>query len=288
MCSIKEVEVLVRANRIERLVLIVILLIVGIFMVFPMVWMLLSSLKTTEEVLGTTMTFLPGDPQWSNFSGALEMAPFLRYLWNSFSTATVIVLMQLFLSCLLAYALTQMEFKGRNTIFMVVLSTYMLPAATTYIPSYVIISKMGLMDSLVGIVVSNMVNVFTIFLLRQNFLNVPKELIEAARADGSSEWTILWRIVVPMSKNALINASIISFIGNFNNYLWPSLITNSEENYLISVGLNRFFNSQGAFGDTFPLIMAATVISVLPLMLMYFLLQKYFIGTVSSSSGVKG
>ncbi|PMC34582.1 ABC transporter permease [Bacillus sp. UMB0899] len=279
---------MVRANRIERLVLIVILLIVGIFMVFPMVWMLLSSLKTTEEVLGTTMTFLPGDPQWSNFSGALEMAPFLRYLWNSFSTATVIVLMQLFLSCLLAYALTQMEFKGRNTIFMVVLSTYMLPAATTYIPSYVIISKMGLMDSLVGIVVSNMVNVFTIFLLRQNFLNVPKELIEAARADGSSEWTILWRIVVPMSKNALINASIISFIGNFNNYLWPSLITNSEENYLISVGLNRFFNSQGAFGDTFPLIMAATVISVLPLMLMYFLLQKYFIGTVSSSSGVKG
>lgn len=279
---------MVKANRMERLILFLILLVIGIFMVYPMVWMLLSSLKTTEEVLGSTMTFLPSDPQWSNFSGALEMAPFLTYIWNSFSTATVIVLVQLFLSSLLAYALTQMEFRGRNTLFMIILSTYMLPAAATYVPSYVIISRMGLMDSLAGIVVSNLVNVFTIFLLRQSFLKVPTELIEAARADGASEWTILWKIVVPMSRNSLINASILSFIGNFNNYLWPSLITNSDENYLISVGLNRFFNSQGAFGDIFPLIMAATVISVLPLMLIYFLLQKYFIGTISSSSGVKG
>jgi multiple sugar transport system permease protein len=279
---------MLKANRIERWTLFLILLVIGIFMIYPMVWMLLSSLKTTEEVLGSGMTFLPSDPQWLNFSGALELAPFLTYIWNSFSTATIIVLVQLFLSSLLAYALTQMEFKGRNTLFMVILSTYMLPAAATYVPSYVIVSRMGLMDSLAGIVVSNLVNVFTIFLLRQNFLKIPKELIEAARADGSSEWTILWKIVVPMSRNAIINASILSFIGNFNNYLWPSLITNSEENYLISVGLNRFLNSQGAFGDTFPLIMAATVISVIPLLLIYFLLQKYFIGAISSSSGVKG
>ncbi|MGG0719363.1 carbohydrate ABC transporter permease [Robertmurraya massiliosenegalensis] len=279
---------MLKANRFEKLSLFLILLVIGLFMVYPMVWMLLSSLKTTEEVLGSTMTILPSNPQWSNFSGALEMAPFLRYIWNSFSTAFVIVLMQLFLSSLLAYSLTQMEFKGRNSLFMVILCTYMLPAAATYVPSYVIISRLGLMDSLSGIVVSNLVNVFTIFLLRQNFLKVPRELIEAARADGSSEWTILWKVVVPMSKNAIINASILSFIGNFNNYLWPSLITNSQENYLISVGLNRFFNSQGAFGDTFPLIMAATVISVLPLLLVYFLLQKFFIGAVSSSSGVKG
>lgn len=279
---------MLKANRFEKLSLFLILLVIGLFMVYPMVWMLLSSLKTTEEVLGSTMTFLPSNPQWLNFAGALEMAPFLRYIWNSFSTAFIIVLMQLFLSSLLAYSLTQMEFKGRNSLFMVILCTYMLPAAATYVPSYVIISRLGLMDSLSGIVVSNLVNVFTIFLLRQNFLKVPQELIEAARADGSSDWTILWRIVVPMSKNAIINASILSFIGNFNNYLWPSLITNSQENYLISVGLNRFFNSQGAFRDTFPLIMAATVISVLPLLLVYFLLQKYFIGAVSSSAGVKG
>ena len=279
---------LAKANRRERLILFLILAVVGIFMVFPMVWMLLSSLKTTDEVLSSALTLLPSDPQWSNFSGALEMAPFLNYMWNSFSTATIIVVVQLFLSSLMAYALTQMEFKGRNILFMIVLSTYMLPAATTYVPSYIIISKMGLMDSLSGIVVSNLVNVFTIFLLRQSFLKVPKELIEAARADGASEWTILWKVVVPTSKNTLVNASLISFIGNFNNYLWPSLITNSQENYLISVGLNRFFSSQGAFGETFPLIMAATVISVFPLIIIYFILQKYFIGAITSSEGVKG
>ncbi len=277
-----------KREKIEKLILFLILLAIGLFMVFPMVWMMLSSLKTTEEILGGSLTLLPSDPQWSNFPKALEMAPFLRFVWNSFFTASVIVIVQLFLSSLLAYALTQMEFKGRNTLFMIVLSTYMLPAAATYVPSYVIISRLGLMDSLAGIIVSNLANVFTIFLLRQNFLKVPKELIEAARADGASEWTILWKIVAPMSKNALINASILSFVLNFNNYLWPSLITNSEENYLISVGLNRFFNTQGAFEQTFPLIMAATVISVLPLLIIYFVLQKYFISAVSSSSGLKG
>lgn len=277
-----------KREKVEKLILFLILLAIGLFMVFPMVWMMLSSLKTTEEILGGSLTLLPSDPQWSNFPKALEMAPFLRFVWNSFFTASVIVIVQLFLSSLLAYALTQMEFKGRNTLFMIVLSTYMLPAAATYVPSYVIISRLGLMDSLAGIIVSNLANVFTIFLLRQNFLKVPKELIEAARADGASEWTILWKIVAPMSKNALINASILSFVLNFNNYLWPSLITNSEENYLISVGLNRFFNTQGAFEQTFPLIMAATVISVLPLLIIYFVLQKYFISAVSSSSGLKG
>lgn len=277
-----------KATRSERIILFLILAFIGVFMVFPMIWMFLSSLKTTEEVLGSTMTFLPSDPQWSNFSGALELAPFLRYIWNSFSTATVIVLAQLFLSSLLAYALTQMEFRGRNVLFMIILATYMLPAATTYVPSYIIISRMGLMDSLAGVVVSNIVDVFSLFLLRQGFLKVPGELIEAARADGASEWRILWRIVVPTSKNTLINAALISFIGHFNNYLWPSLITNSQENFLISVGLNRFFNSQGAFGQTFPLIMAATVISILPLIIVYFLLQKYFIGAISSSEGIKG
>lgn len=186
--------------KLEKWLLFSILLIIGLFMVYPMVWMIFSSLKTTEEVLGSSMALLPHDPQWDNFPRALEKAPFLRYIWNSFFTATFIVLVQLFLFSLLAYALAHMEFKGRNTLFMIVLSTYMLPAAATYVPSYVIVARMGLMDSLAGIIVSNLANVFTIFLFRQNFLKVPKELIEAARADGASEWRILWKVVAPLSK----------------------------------------------------------------------------------------
>lgn len=274
-------------NRSERLILFTVLLIVSLFMIYPMVWMLFNSIKPTNEVLSGSMNLLTNNPQWQNYSNALKLAPFFKYLGNSLFTSITIVLFQLFLSCLLAYALTQLTFKGRQTIFMIILGTYMLPSAATYVPSYVLISKMGLMNTLSGIIVSNLANAFMVFLLRQSFLKVPHEIIEASRADGASEWRILWEIIVPMSRNALLNAAIISFITNFNSYLWPSLITNDENKYLISVGLNKFSSSQGAFGETFPLIMAATVISVFPLIIVYFILQKYFIGAVQSSS-VKG
>lgn len=274
-------------NRGERLTLFMILLVVSLIMVYPMIWMLFNSLKPTAEVLNGSMKLWTNNPQWKNFTNALKMAPFFKFLWNSLFTSVVIVAFQLFLSSLLAYALTQLKFKGRQTIFMIILCTYMLPSAATYVPSYVLLSKMNLMNSLTGLIVSNLANAFMVFLLRQSFLKVPQEIIEAARADGASEWRILWRIVVPMARNTLLNAAIISFITNFNSYLWPSLIINDENKYLISVGLNKFSSSQGAFGETFPLIMAATVISVFPLIIVYFVLQNYFIGAVRSSS-VKG
>lgn len=274
-------------NRNERIVLFVILMIVSLFMIYPMIWMLFNSIKPTNEVLSGSMNLLTANPQWENYSNALKLAPFFKYLWNSLFTSVLIVLFQIFLSSLLAYAITQLEFKGRQTIFVIILGTYMLPSAATYVPSYVLLSKMGLMNSLSGLIVSNLANAFMVFLLRQSFLKVPHEIIEASRADGASEWRILWQIVVPMARNSLLNAAIISFINNFNSYLWPSLIINDKSKYLISVGLNKFSSSQGAFGETFPLIMAATVISVFPLIIVYFILQKYFIGAVQSSS-VKG
>lgn len=274
-------------NRNERIVLFVILMIVSLFMIYPMIWMLFNSIKPTNEVLSGSMNLLTANPQWENYSNALKLAPFFKYLWNSLFTSVLIVLFQIFLSSLLAYAITQLEFKGRQTIFVIILGTYMLPSAATYVPSYVLLSKMGLMNSLSGLIVSNLANGFMVFLLRQSFLKVPHEIIEASRADGASEWRILWQIVVPMARNSLLNAAIISFISNFNSYLWPSLIINDKSKYLISVGLNKFSSSQGAFGETFPLIMAATVISVFPLIIVYFILQKYFIGAVQSSS-VKG
>jgi multiple sugar transport system permease protein len=274
-------------NRNERIVLFVILMIVSLFMIYPMIWMLFNSIKPTNEVLSGSMNLLTANPQWENYSNALKLAPFFKYLWNSLFTSVLIVLFQIFLSSLLAYAITQLEFKGRQTIFVIILGTYMLPSAATYVPSYVLLSKMGLMNSLSGLIVSNLANAFMVFLLRQSFLKVPHEIIEASRADGASEWRILWQIVVPMARNSLLNAAIISFISNFNSYLWPSLIINDKSKYLISVGLNKFSSSQGAFGETFPLIMAATVISVFPLIIVYFILQKYFIGAVQSSS-VKG
>ena len=163
----------------------------------------------------------------------------------------------------------------------------MLPAATTYVPSYVIIAKMGLIDTLTGIIISNAVAVFTIYMLYNTFKEVPKELIEAAEMDGASDKDILLKVILPISKSTILTSALIQFVTMYNNYMWPSLITNSKSKYLISVGLNKFFTSQGNFGENLPLLMAGNTISVLPLLILFVVLQKWFIKGISDS-GIKG
>lgn len=264
-----------------------ILIILSVVMVLPLIWMFLSSLKTTEEIFAVPLEWLPKIPQWGNFSGALELAPFGLYIFNSTMTALLIVIFQIILSSMLAYALTQLEFKGKNLLFNSILMTYMLPAAATYVPSYVIVAKLGLLDTLTGIVISNIASVFCVFLLRQAFMQVPKELIEAARLDGASDVSILLKVMMPMSKSSIFTVGLISFVQMYNNYLWPSLIVKSQEKYLITVGLNQFFTSQGTFASQWPKIMAANVLAVIPLLLLFVILQKWFIKGIGDS-GLKG
>lgn len=256
-------------------------------MVFPLIWMFLSALKSPEEIFAIPLKWFPEIAQWGNFAKALELAPFGLYIYNSTVTALVIVILQLVLSSMIAYALTQLQFKGRALLFNLILITYMLPPAATYVPSYVIVAKMGLLDTLTGIVISNIASVFCIFLLRQAFMQVPKELIEAARADGASDFTILRKVMIPMSKSTIFTVGLISFVEMYNNYLWPSLIVKSEENYLITVGLNKLFMSEGAFASKWPLIMGANVLAVIPLLILFVILHKWFIKGIGDT-GLKG
>lgn len=265
----------------------ILLTVFSIVMVFPLIWMFLSSFKTTEEIFAVPLQWLPKTLQWENFAGALELAPFGLYIFNSTVTALCIVFFQIILSSMLAYALTQLEFKGKQLLFNSILLTYMLPAAATYVPSYVIVAKLGLLDTLTGIIISNIASVFCIFLIRQAFMQIPKEVIEAARADGANDMTILWKIMMPMSKSSIFTVALISFVQMYNNYLWPSLIVKSQEKYLITVGLNQFFTSQGIFASQWPNIMAANVLAVLPLIILFIILQKWFIKGISDN-GVKG
>lgn len=264
-----------------------ILIILSLIMVFPLIWMILSSLKTTEEIFSVPLTLFPETLQWSNFTGALELAPFWLYMFNSAFTSVCIVVLQVILSSMIAYALTQLKFRGKSLLFNSILITYMLPAAATYVPSYILLSKMGLLDSLTGIIVSNVASVFTIFLLRQAFLQVPKEMIEAARSEGGNDFTVLTKVMIPMCKSTIFIASLIGFVSMYNNYLWPSLLVKSQEKYLITVGLNQFFTNVGSFADTWPLIMAANVLTVLPLLLLFVLLNKWFIKGIGDN-GLKG
>ncbi|MBS5776206.1 MAG: carbohydrate ABC transporter permease [Finegoldia magna] len=274
-------------NKIKKIINLLLLAFVSILAFFPLLWMATNSFKTANKIIQQPLNLFPEVLDFRNFIGALEKAPFDLYIINSIITAFAIVVLQLLLGILMGYGLSKFDFKGKKILFGSILLTYMLPAAATYVPSYVILAKMNLIDTIPGIIISNVASVFTIYMVYQTFSSVPKEMIEAAEMDGANNWQILWKVMVPLSKSTILTTALIQFVIMYNNYMWPSLITNSKKNYLISVGLNIFFNSKGNFTQNLPMLMAANTISVLPLLILFLILKKWFIEGISDS-GIKG
>lgn len=274
-------------NKIKKIINLLLLAFVSILAFFPLLWMATNSFKTANKIIQQPLNLFPEVLDFRNFIGALEKAPFDLYIINSIITAFAIVVLQLLLGILMGYGLSKFDFKGKKILFGSILLTYMLPAAATYVPSYVILAKMNLIDTIPGIIISNVASVFTIYMVYQTFSSVPKEMIEAAEMDGANNWQILWKVMVPLSKSTILTTVLIQFVVMYNNYMWPSLITNSKKNYLISVGLNIFFNSKGNFTQNLPMLMAANTISVLPLLILFLILKKWFIEGISDS-GIKG
>lgn len=260
---------------------------VSIFTAFPFIWMFLSALKSKEEIMNV-MTFLPAQPQWENFAEILFDSPILSYIGNSLCVSLIVIVLQIVTGAMLTYAMVFLEFKGRNILFAVVMGTYMLPVAATYIPSYIILSKWNLLNTTTGLVISSCVSIFGIFLLRQAFMQVPKGLVEAARMDGASHFRILWEIICPMTKSAFITFGLMSFISTYNNYMWPSLITNDSTKFLVSQGLRSFFIEGGAYGTKWNLVMAASAVIVIPLLILFAFTQKWFINGIGGDTGMKG
>lgn len=274
-------------NKIKKIINLLLLAFVSILAFFPLLWMATNSFKTANKIIQQPLNLFPEVLDFRNFIGALEKAPFDLYIINSIITAFAIVVLQLLLGILMGYGLSKFDFKGKKILFGSILLTYMLPAAATYVPSYVILAKMNLIDTIPGIIISNVASVLTIYMVYQTFSSVPKEMIEAAEMDGANNWQILWKVMVPLSKSTILTTALIQFVVMYNNYMWPSLITNSKKNYLISVGLNIFFNSKGNFTQNLPMLMAANTISVLPLLILFLILKKWFIEGISDS-GIKG
>ena len=269
-----------------RVVLYTLLTLVTVAMAFPFLWMMSSALKTKDEVMNS-FSLIPREWIWYNFVEAFHGAPFGTYIWNSLFTAICIVAIQIVNSAMIGYSLTQLRFKGRGLMFAVIMGTNMLPAAATYVPSYIILAKMGLLNSYGGLIISNCVYMFGIFLVRQAFLQVNRSLVEASWVEGSSHWHTLWHVLVPITKSSFVTLGLLSFVANYNNYMWPSLITTRPQYYLISQGLRLYFIEGGAYGIKWPQIMAASTFTVLPLMLLFFVTQHWFIQGLSDS-GVKG
>lgn len=262
--------------------------IISMMMVFPFFWMFTSALKTQDEIRSFPPNIIPETAQWGNFVEAWQAAPFDMYIFNSFFTASAIVALHVITTAFFAYAITQLNFRFKKVLFGIVMATYMLPVPVTYVPSYIILSRLGWLDSYQGIIASNAVSVFAIFLARQAFLQVPSELVDAAKVDGASHWTILWKVFFPLTRPIFITFGLINFVLMYNNYLWPLLIIRSRELYLITIGLRQFFIEQGAYGVNWPLIMAASTIVVVPLLVLFFVTQKWFVKGVGGSSGIKG
>ena len=265
----------------------IVLLIFCIFTVFPFVWMVLSALKTKAEIMDVS-AFFPKEFQWHNFYEVVFESPLLKYVGNSLFVSAATLLIQIVTGAMIAYAIVFMKFRGKKFLFAVIMGTYMLPTAATYIPSYIILADWGLLNTYTGLIISGCVSIFGIFLLRQAFMQVPSGLIEAARIDGANHWQILWRVVCPMTKSSFITFGLMSFITCYNNYMWPSLITDSDEKMLVSQGLRKFFIEGGAYGTEWPLVMAGSAVIVLPLLILFAFTQKWFINGIGGDTGMKG
>jgi multiple sugar transport system permease protein len=260
---------------------------VSFIIAFPFLWMLTNSIKTQDEIWAVPPQALPAAPQWINYADALADGIFFRYMGNSIYTSTLLTVIVLLNSAMFAYAITHIRFRGRNFLFALVMVTYIMPPASTYVPAYIILARLNLIDSHWGYVISSAASIFNIFYFRQIFMQIPASVLEAARIDGANHWSILWRIVAPMTIPAFATLGILSFIGSYNSYLWPSLVIKSQSKYLVSMGLRAFFSNQGAYGMKWGAIMAACCVVILPLLVIFAFGERWIERAITSDSAVK-
>lgn len=273
-------------NRLKEGLRHILLILLSIVMGFPFLWMVMGAFKSNYEIWNEPWKLIPSRFDLSIFHETITQSPFVLYIFNSVYTASVSTILVLVNSAMFAYAVTKMKFKGADLLFWFVIGIYMLPVAVTYVPSYIILSRMGLLDSHIGLIISWTANVFGVFYLRQNFMKLNDSLIDAARIDGSNEWEILWKIVFPNTSSHFATLAILTFIGNYNSYMWPSLVMKSKEKTLIANGLIQFFFQEGGYGMNWAKVMVGSTITILPLAVGFIILQKWFIASIKDT-GVK-
>lgn len=261
-----------------------ILTISSLIMVLPFLWMISTSIKPPNEVMRMPPVWIPTEIRWDNYVRALEMAPFGRYFLNSVIVTVVCTVGELVTSILAAFAFSRLAFFGRDVLFSVLLGTMMVPGEMLIIPNFVTLSELGWIDRYQALIVPWVAGVFAIFLLRQYFLGIPGELYYSAKIDGSGDWNFLWHIMVPLAKPAIITVALLKAINSWNALLWPLIVTNSRELRTLPVGLTSFTTEAGTLYELF---MAASTLTIAPMVLLYFFLQSYIIEGISRS-GIKG
>jgi putative chitobiose transport system permease protein len=287
--AISAPSVLVRTRRPRRLVRngmwYLVMSALAVITVFPFAWMLLTSIKGPGDVLTSVPPqFLPTDPTMANYVKVWDSLPIPSFFLNSLTVAVAVGLLNVLIASLAAYPLAKMRFRGREAIFYALLATLIVPAQLTYIPSFILaVNVFHYYDTLAALIFPNLVSAFNIFLLRQAFRGVPNDLIDAARVDGAGEWRIWWQILLPIVRPSLAAVAIFTFVTSWNDFLWPSLMLHTPSGMTLPVGLAAL---QGFFSSDFRSIAAGVTMTVLPILLFFVAVQRYFVRGLAGA--VKG
>jgi multiple sugar transport system permease protein len=260
----------------------VLLTVLGLIMTLPFVWMVLTGLKPLSEV--ASESWLPSEFQWSNFKEVFSVIPFFQFYWNSLFVAAWVTFLQVVTSAMAAYAFSRLQWPGRDKLFLLYLSTLMLPGLVVVITNYQIMIHLGLVDTFIGLILPSAFSAFGTFLLRQFMLTIPTSLDEAAEIDGASKWRIFIDVILPLSRPGIIALTIFTFVGNYQSFFWPLVMMRHQDKYTLPVGL-LFFDSE--VGQSTHLLMAAVTMSVLPMIILFMFLQRFLISGIQMG-GVKG
>jgi multiple sugar transport system permease protein len=255
-------------------------LLVALIVLAPIIWMVLTALKPQSDVISWPPDLIPTHWEWGNFAAVERAGPFLRWYFNSLFIAFVTVAGNLVFGVPAAYAFARMKFRGRNLLFIVVLSSMMIPGEVVLIPLFVLLSKFGWVNTYRALTVPFLANAFIIFLLKQFFETIPIELEESAVIDGCGSWRILWHVVVPLSRPALAVSAFFGFIGSWNSYLYPLIMTRSASMRTVTVGLSLF---KSANGTDWPLLMSAGTLIAIPAIIAFLLIERHLKDTMALS-----
>ena len=268
----------------RRVLLYIVLILIAVIMVVPFLWMLSTSLKTQYDAVKIPPVWIPDPPQWENYVKLFTEQPMSQFMLNTIKIVFFVVLGQLFFSSLAAYSFARISFKGRNVVFFFYIATLMVPGQVTMIPTYLMFAKAGLTDNHLALILPAFFSAFGVFLLRQFFMSLPRELEEAAEIDGCNPFMTYWRIILPLVVPAMLTLGVFTLMNTWNDYMGPLIYLSSPEKYTMTLGIAYF---KGVYTTQWNLVMAGSIVSVVPILIAYLCAQKYFIEGIAFS-GVKG
>ncbi len=256
----------------------------GLFIILPIIWMVSASFMTRSDVLSTPINIIPPVWQPQNYAQVFTDFKIGRYFMNSTIVTGSVVLLNVFFCSLVGYSLAKFEYPGKNFVFVFIMSTVMIPFAVILIPLYLIVRSFGWINTYQGLILPFTMSAFGIFLMRQFILDIPDDYIDAARIDGASEIGIFFRIILPLSRPAVVTLAILSFVQNWDQFLWPLVVTTTDQYRTLPIGLSKFLE---AYQNEWHLLMTGAVIAALPLVILFLSMQRRFLEGMAGLSGLK-